>query len=189
MAQIGFYFNQTRCTGCYTCLVACKDAYDLPAGPLSYLRVLSVERGTFPHLFVAYLFSPCWHCEDPPCLRVCPTGAIRKREEDGIVVVSQGECLGREGCPQKCKKACPWDAPQFATHPQAKMEKCQLCWERLEEGKKPICVEACPLFALDAGPMEELREKYGEGREAAGFKPLWRFRPSVVFRGKKPLAP
>jgi anaerobic dimethyl sulfoxide reductase subunit B (iron-sulfur subunit) len=189
MSRIGFYFDQTRCTGCYTCVVACKDFYDVEAGRTGYLRVLSIEKGVFPDLFVAYLFSPCWHCEDPPCLKACPAGAITQREKDGIVVVDPGRCLGRDQCPEKCKKACPWDAPQFGPQGDAKMEKCQLCLERWEEGRKPVCVEACPLLALDAGPLEELHKKYGEGQGAVGFKPLWRFRPSVVFKGKKPPAP
>lgn len=185
MTTMGIYFDQARCTGCYTCVVACKDWYDIPAGPVNFMRVRCIEHGTFPVLFAAYLASPCFHCQDPPCARVCPEQAITRREGDGIVVVDPERCAGASRCPKKCLKACPWNAPQFADRPDAKMQKCQLCHERLSSGQKPICVEACPMFALDIGPLHELRAKYGSATEAEGFKYLERFGPSVVFKPKK----
>lgn len=185
MAQMGIYFDQTRCTGCYTCVVACKDWYDLQDGSVNYMRVHCIEQGAFPDLFAAYLASPCFHCEKPPCVQACPEKAISKRPDDGIVVVDRKRCAGTGQCPQKCLKACPWDAPQFSDEPDAKMQKCQLCVERLQEGRQPICVEACPMFALDIGPMDELRVKYGAVTEAEGFKQFERFRPSTIFKPKK----
>lgn len=189
MAQLGIYFDQSRCTGCYTCVIACKDWYDPgpseDAGTVSRMRVQSIERGRFPDLFAAYLALACCQCGDPPCLKACPADAIRKRGGDGIVVVNRAACLGRKECPEKCRKACPWEAPQFGPERDAKMEKCEFCAERLKEGKKPICVEACPMFALDIGPVEELREKYGDNRSAEGFKSFERFGPAVVFKQKK----
>jgi anaerobic dimethyl sulfoxide reductase subunit B len=188
MAQMGLYFDQTRCTGCYTCVVACKDWYDLDPGPVNYMRVQSIEKGTFPDLFAAYLALPCTHCLQPPCVQVCPIRAITKREEDGIVVVDSDQCLGKMECPQKCLKACPWKAPQFGPSADAKMQKCELCFERREEGQQPICVEACPMFALEVGPLEELQRKYGQVTKAEGFKYLKRFGPAVVFKPKRNLS-
>ena len=78
MTQTGFYFDQTRCTGCFTCAVACKDWHDIPAGPINWIRVNSIERGEFPKLFLTYLTIACNHCADPPCVKVCPTSAIIK---------------------------------------------------------------------------------------------------------------
>jgi anaerobic dimethyl sulfoxide reductase subunit B len=189
MPQYGIYFDQTRCTGCYTCVVACKDWYDLPAGPASFMRVKCMERGTFPDLFAAYLATPCYHCAAPPCVAACPFQAIHKRESDGIVVVDAEKCVGAELCPKRCLKACPWGAPQFQAAPDAKMQKCQLCLERLKAGRQPICVEACPMFALEAGPIEELRKKHGDQARAEGFKHLKRFEPSVTFKPKEPPRP
>ena len=88
MSQYGFYFDQTRCTGCFTCAVACKDWHDLPAGSANWLRVQSIEKGTFPHPFVAYLFTPCYHCEKPACVDICPADALVKNPENGIVTVN-----------------------------------------------------------------------------------------------------
>jgi len=185
MTQMGFYFDQTRCTGCYTCTVACKDWHDLSAGPVNWMRVHTIEKGKFPDLFVAYLALSCCHCENTPCAMVCPAGAIIKRESDGIVVVDREKCLGNLDCGKACFKACPWGAPQFGQEENAKMQKCDLCLERLEQGQKPICVEACPMYALDVGPLPELRAKYGDCVEAEGFRYPERFKPSVTFKPKK----
>ena len=74
--QLGFYFDQTRCIGCYTCQVACKDWYDIPAGSVSRMRINHIEEGKFPHLFMAHVINPCYHCAKPFCIRVCPVDAI-----------------------------------------------------------------------------------------------------------------
>lgn len=183
-ASMGIYFDQTRCTGCYTCVVACKDWYDIAAAAVNLMRVSCIERGTFPDLFAAYLASPCYHCAQPPCIAACPAAAITKRAADGIVVVDRDQCVGVDHCPQKCLKACPWSAPQFGPEPNAKMQKCELCLDRLASGRQPVCVEACPMFALDAGPLEALQARYGDGREAEGFKFRKRFNPSAIFKPK-----
>lgn len=186
MTDMGFYFDQTRCTGCYTCAVACKDWHDLQAPGLNYMRVNVIEYGRFPDLFAAYLAQPCYHCANPACVKVCPTDAIFKREFDGIVVVDRDKCLGQEECSRLCLRACSWNAPQFGPEPDARMEKCDLCLERLEQGLRPICVEACPMYALDAGPLDELRKKYGDAVEATGFKTNAKIGPSAVFKPKEP---
>lgn len=188
MAQWGIYFDQTRCTGCYACVVACKDWYDTAAGQPARMRVTCIERGTFPALFAAYLAVSCGNCENPPCMEACPHEAIFKREEDGIVVVDPEKCAGNEKCPEKCRKACPWDAPCFGPETGAKMYKCELCRQRLEAGEQAVCVEACPMYALDIGPLDALSEKYGTITEAEGFRYFQRFSPAVVFKPKKPQA-
>lgn len=185
MTQIGFYFDQTRCTGCFTCSVACKDWHDIPAGPINWIRVNSIEIGKFPKLFLAYLTIACNHCADPPCVKVCPTSAIKKRENDGIVVVDSEKCIGKDECGFKCLKVCPWDAPQFSNRLNSKMEKCNLCLDRLEKGQQTICVESCPMYALDVGSMKELQEKYGTIVEAEGFLNNDKINPSIMFKPKR----
>ena len=185
--QIGFYFDQTRCTGCYTCIVACKDWHDVPAGPAAYRRVTTIEKGKYPSPFVAYLATSCYHCTQPDCVAACPAGAIAKRKEDGIMVVDREACLGHDKC-DACLQACPYNAPQFASEPNAKMQMCTLCLDRWQEGKKPICVDGCPMRALDAGTMEELEHKYGRNRNAEGFVYSRKTRPSVAFKPKLALS-
>ena len=181
--QLGFYFDQTRCVGCYTCCVACKDWNDIPAGRAQWLRISEIVEGDFPSLFVAYLFRPCYHCAEPACQKVCPTGAISKRAEDGIVVVKRDLCLGEEAC-GSCKQACPYDAIQYGDGNNPTCQKCDFCAARRQEMKKPICVEACTMRALDSGSLEELRARYGDVPEAEGFSHHPELKPSIVFKRK-----
>lgn len=181
--QMGFYFDQTRCTGCFACVVACKDWHDVPAGPASWRRVMTIEKGEYPDLFVAFLSTACYHCVEPGCISACPADAISKRELDGVVVDREA-CLGKDNC-SLCLEECPYDAPQFGVEENAKMQKCDFCLDRLAQNKKPACVDACPMRALDAGPIEELRVKYGDTREAEGFVYSENLIPSTVFKPKK----
>ncbi len=182
--QIGFYFDQTRCDGCFACVVACKDWNDVAAGPASWRRVKTIEKGKYPDLFVAFLSTVCYHCGKPACILACPVKAISKREADGVVVVDRDACLGKDKC-DKCLVACPYDAPQFGAEDNAKMQKCHFCIDRLADKKKPVCVDACTMRALDAGPMEELKRKYGDARDATGFTYSKKLVPSVIFKPKK----
>jgi len=183
IVQLAFHFNQARCTGCYTCVVACKNWHDVPAGPASWIRVITIERGRYPDPLVAHLTSPCYHCAEPICVSICPVNAINKKKQDGIVIVDKEVCLGRDYC-QLCLETCPYDVPQFGAEANAKMQKCDLCMDRWAEGKKPICISSCPTRALDAGPMDEMMAKYGESREAVGFTFDEKLKPSAIFKAK-----
>ena len=182
--QMGFYFDQTRCTGCFACIVACKDWNDIDAGPASWRKVKTIEKGEYPDLFVAFLSTACYHCAEPACVSACPVSAISKRELDGVVIVDRQACLGKGNC-DMCLQACPYDAPQFGAEEDAKIQKCHFCLDRLAENKKPACVDACPMQALDAGPMEELKAKYGDIRDAEGFVYSEKLMPSIAFKPKK----
>ena len=178
--QLGFYFDQTRCTGCDACVVACKDWKDIPAGPVALCRIASLEEGAFPNPRVSFYPLFCFHCAEPPCVATCPTGAISKRPDDGVVVVAADLCL--PGC-RLCHDACPYRVPQFADDGPARI--CDLCLDRWENGGKPICVVACPQQALDAGPLEELSSHYGGEARVKGFPDPNLTRPSILFRNKK----
>ncbi len=138
-------------------------------GPASWIRVTAIEKGKFPDLSLSCLFTACLHCADPICAKACPVNAITKREEDGVVIVDGEVCLGGEKCRFACQKACPYSVPQFGLGPNPKMQKCDLCIDKWAENKKPVCIEACPMRALDAGPLEELKARCGDNREAEGF--------------------
>ncbi|MBU2644250.1 4Fe-4S dicluster domain-containing protein [bacterium] len=185
MNQMGFYFNQTRCIGCHTCAVACKDWHDHQDSAVNWMQIRIVEKGTFPHLFLAYLAAPCYQCEDPSCMAVCPVDAIYKRETDGIVIVDSERCLGSEACEKTpCLSACRSRSPQFGSEGNAKMQKCDFCVDRLEAGQQAICVEACPMFALDIDTLEQLQVKYGSRQTAEGFSYSKKIRPAAIFTPK-----
>jgi anaerobic dimethyl sulfoxide reductase subunit B (iron-sulfur subunit) len=157
VTQVFFYFDQSRCTGCGACAVACKDWNNVPAGAQAqWRRVYSFEAGRFPQVDVVHLCLSCCHCAEPACAKACPTGAIRKRAEDGAVLVNRDIC---RGC-RSCQTACPYGAPQYAGG-DYRMMKCTFCVDRQAQGLKPACVDACPYFALDAGTAEMLQSKYG----------------------------
>lgn len=159
--RLAFYFDSNTCSGCKTCQVACKDKNDLPMGVL-WRRVYELEGGDWkkegetwiPEVFSYHLSMACNHCEDPVCLRACPTGAITKNER-GIVSIDPGTCMG---C-HYCEWVCPYGAPQF-NEETGRMTKCDFCADYLEEGKDPACVAACPMRALDFGEVEELKERH-----------------------------
>jgi len=103
---------------------------------------------------------------------------------DADAAVAEAErCMNCAG--HLCKDACAYSAPQFAIEENAKMQKCDLCYERWDAGQKPICVEGCPPRALDAGPMEELTAKYGKENAAVGFVYSDVLQPSIVSKRKK----
>jgi len=147
--QLGFYINARRCVQCFACDVACKLANDVEVGP-RWRRVLNRWEDRLFGAADWNIAVSCMHCAKPACLEVCPTSAITKRAEDGIVVVNADDCIG---CGE-CAIACPYGAPQFGI--DGKMQKCNLCLDRLEQGKEPACIATCPGEALKFGTMEAL---------------------------------
>lgn len=159
MTQYAFYFDGTRCTGCKTCEMACKDFKDLSVG-FAYRKVYEVtagetvrdENGCINTTCVSYPFSmSCNHCDDPACVHVCPTTAMHKDPETGLVSVDVAKCIG---CGY-CHMACPYNAPKVDRE-KGHSVKCDGCADRVAAGEKPVCVEACPARALDFGTVEEM---------------------------------
>lgn len=182
MGQTGFYLQQDRCIGCMTCQVACKDKNDLDVGQLfrkvhefsggSYVQT---EQGLKNNVFAYWVSLSCNHCEKPVCVENCPTGAMQKREADGVVFIDQTKCIG---C-RYCVMSCPYGAPQY--NPKiGKTGKCDFCKDLLEKGKKPVCVSACPMRVLDSGPVDQLRKKYGSSNVIKGLPSPDRTKPALV---------
>lgn len=174
MSQLGFYYNSDICTGCKACQIACKDEHDLREGML-YRHVLAFEAGAFPNPRAYKLSIACNHCEHPKCVENCPTGAMYKRSEDGAVLHDSNRCMG---C-RMCVLSCPYDAPQF-NEQTGMVEKCDACERLRAEGKPPACVAACMMRALDFGPIDELREKYGDIDEFEGMPSGSITNPSLI---------
>jgi anaerobic dimethyl sulfoxide reductase subunit B (iron-sulfur subunit) len=179
MSQFGFFFDQSRCTGCQTCAVACKNWNGLPPGPLKYLRIYEYEKGSFPDLRVHIQWVPCYHCEKPLCAENCPSGALHKENTYGAVLLDSELC---NGC-RACWDACPYGAPVFESdEPGVKAQKCDMCIDRLEMGDQPICVLSCPNRALDFGRLETLIERYGNRRDIEDMPSGQVTSPAVIFK-------
>lgn len=161
-----FFMDTQICTGCKTCMVACRDKHDLALG-IRWRRVYEFGGGTFvPHkdgtytqdVFTCYLSIGCNHCHDPICVESCPTKAMNKTKS-GIVCIDESRCVG---C-RYCEWACPYSAPQFDPS-RGVMTKCDFCRDDILEGRSPACVAACPTRALSFGNHDELME--GQGTRA-----------------------
>ncbi|HEY3365884.1 MAG TPA: DMSO/selenate family reductase complex B subunit [Symbiobacteriaceae bacterium] len=161
--QLGFHVDMSVCLGCRTCTIACKDKNDLEVGQL-YRKVIEVEGGDYtvtgkaviPNVFAYWISISCNHCAEPRCLQNCPTGAITKREQDGVVTIDQDVCIG---C-RYCTWSCPYDAPQY-NPAKGTTGKCNLCVDLIEKGREPACVAACPVRAIHVGPIAELKKQFG----------------------------
>ena len=149
--QLGFIHHNVDCIGCRACEIACKDKNGLPPGP-RFRRVQYIEGGTFPDVYAYKVNMSCNHCAEPACLPTCPTGAIWKREADGIVDIDSTLCIG---C-RRCEATCPYGAPQFIPE-QNIVAKCNMCVDEIDAGRKPYCVMACMMRVLDIGPIDKLR--------------------------------
>jgi anaerobic dimethyl sulfoxide reductase subunit B (iron-sulfur subunit) len=179
MAQYGFFFDQSRCTGCRACTIACKGWYDIPPGPVKYMRVYQWETGAFPSVRIHSQAINCYHCENPVCVDACPHQAIFKEEKYGAVLVDPERCRGA----RQCWDACPYGAIVYASdEPSEKARKCTMCVDRLDQGLAPICVLSCSLRALEFGPIEDLRKKYGDRNTLEELPGGDVTRPAVVFK-------
>lgn len=163
MEQYGFHFNGKRCTGCKTCMLACKDYHDLPES-IAYRQVYEYVGGSWARdgagrwqqdCFAYYVSVSCNHCSNPACMEVCPTGAMHK-DERGLVSVDVQRCIG---CGY-CALSCPYHAPKV-DRSVGHSVKCDGCTERVAAGLAPICVGACPVRALDFGLIAEVRAQHG----------------------------
>lgn len=174
--RLTMIIDVTRCIGCHTCAVACKIENDLPEG-VWWNRVKTIggpapdsPAGVYPQLRMASLTIACQHCEHPPCVPVCPTGATYKRDADGIVLVDYDKCIGCGACVQ----ACPYDGvrtrnaaePTYTLYhpvggagvqPQqgGTVTKCTFCVHRVERGLTPACIDVCPTRARFFGDAND----------------------------------
>lgn len=161
----GLLIDATKCVeGCTKCVTACNEEMGLPdhgraATDPQYIRIVTVRDPETSHS--KQLPVMCQHCENPPCVDVCPTTASFKRA-DGIVLVDRHRCIG---C-RYCMMACPYKARSFAHevatdqkphNPRGKgcVESCTLCAHRVDAGRDPACVEICPTGAMLFGDLND----------------------------------
>ena len=166
MKQLVFSLDVSRCSGCMACVVACQDQNDFAGNGIAFRHVTAYEEGHFPAARISYFSIACYHCGDAPCVMVCPTGAIFKRNKNGLVDLDRTLCVG---C-HSCEMACPFGAPKFAA--DGKMAKCDMCYYRIENDMDPACVRVCPTKALKIGPIEELSEHKAEHASVSILKSL-----------------
>jgi len=180
--QHGFHFTADNCIGCHACEAACSEKNDLPAH-LSFRSVGYLEGGTFPDYRRLNISMACNHCDDPVCLKGCPTRAYTKFAEYGAVLQDPDICFG---CGY-CTWVCPYNAPQLDPV-KGQVSKCNMCVDRLEVGLKPACAAACLGGALDFGVIETPPENREEVKLAIpGFPDPSITHPNIRFQQTRPL--
>lgn len=194
-----------RCIGCQSCAVRCKVENNLPDGNW-WNRILTeggeepnTPSGIYPHLSRSYVTLSCQHCENPACAKVCPVGATYKDAESGVVRQDYGKCIG---C-RMCIAACPytgvrlfnWEEPKYAMdhavgdadaspHQKHVVEKCTLCWHRLQKDLEPACIDGCPARARFFGDLNDPESKVSQliaSREYKQLLPEEGTKPSVYY--------
>ncbi|AAW40579.1 MAG: 4Fe-4S dicluster domain-containing protein [Dehalococcoides mccartyi] len=163
----GMLIDTTRCTGCRGCQVACKQWNENPAVKTTFSPEVTnpLEQNAFNYNLLEcreieedgklnwiFAHKRCLHCYEPACVSVCPVGALHKRPT-GAVVWDQDKCFG---C-RYCQNACPFQIPKFEWDDNwAKITKCTMCWNRVENGVEPACAATCPTGAIKFGERADL---------------------------------
>jgi len=175
MPKYGWVVDSKKCIECRACEAACKQWNGVETGlGMRYRLVRTYETGSFPNVSMTALSLACNHCGNPLCLKACPTKAMYRHESTGAVLINAELCVG---C-RFCEEFCPYGAPQFnaQTH---KMEKCTMCFDRLEQGLEPACVALCPTGAIRLEKWEDI-EALGADRVANFPNPITT-QPSIRF--------
>lgn len=164
--QYRFHFDMTKCIGCRSCEIACNEQNGNPAH-IQWRRVGELEGGVYPDTQRTYLSMGCNHCISADCLRGCPVNAYTKDPLTGIVLHSASACIG---C-QYCVWNCPYSVPQF-NEERGVVGKCDMCRDRLLDGREPACVNACPENAIQVEIVNKLEWRENlESAESPGMPP------------------
>ena len=182
--RYGWFIDSRRCFGCHACEVSCKEENDVPLG--SFIRqTFYKDVGDYPNVKRFFLPVTCQHCEDAPCIKACPCGALHKGT-GGTVVVDYHLCCGHG----RCVDACPYGA--IYLDPVARQAvKCHNCYHRLEVGMEPACVATCPAEAIHFGDLNDpnakvsrkLAEARRQGVSVTTLRPEEKTRPRAFYAG------
>ena len=179
-----FLIDNRRCIGCHACSTACKSENEVPVG-VNRTWVKYVEKGEFPDTRRYFQVTRCNHCARPPCVPICPTKAMYRRD-DGIVEFDSDVCIGCKACMQ----ACPYDAihidPDSGT-----AAKCHFCAHRTDVGLEPACVVVCPVHAIIAGDLDDKGSELSRlvaAHDVSVRKPEAKTRPKLFYIDAEPAA-
>jgi Fe-S-cluster-containing dehydrogenase component/formate-dependent nitrite reductase membrane component NrfD len=179
MTRLGFLLDSSSCIGCHACTVACKSEHDVPLG-VNRTWVKYVETGTFPNVGRHFSVMRCNHCDDAPCIAICPTSALF-RAGNGVVDFQDDNCIGCKAC----MNACPYDA-LYINPATNTANKCNFCNHRIELGHEPSCVVVCPTEAIKVVDLDDPHDPVNAiiARDDVAVRaPEQNTKPKVYYRG------
>lgn len=168
--RYGMVIDLRRCVGCSACSAACRAENGTPAG-ISFNKLNISEIGKYPNSKMQFLPMPCMHCKNPPCLDACQPEATYVTD-DGRVLVDSDKCIGCGACTLACpygsrelltelkpfyegNNPTPYETKKGSKHRIGTSLKCTFCSHRIEQGRKPACVETCPALARTFGDLDD----------------------------------
>jgi len=179
MTRLGFALLSDNCIGCHACTVACKSEHDVPLG-VNRTWLKYIETGEFPNTGRSFSVMRCNHCDDAPCMTICPTSALY-RADNGVVDFNDDKCIG---C-KSCMNACPYDAI-YINPATNTAHKCNFCNHRVEVGLEPACVVVCPTQAIVTGDLDDPNSAVSKivARDKTAVRaPEQGTNPKVFYRG------
>jgi Fe-S-cluster-containing dehydrogenase component/formate-dependent nitrite reductase membrane component NrfD len=179
MTRLGFALLSDNCIGCHACTVACKSEHDVPLG-VNRTWLKYIETGEFPNTGRTFSVMRCNHCDDAPCMAICPTSALY-RAPNGVVDFDDSRCIG---C-KSCMNACPYDAI-YINPATNTAHKCNFCNHRVEVGLEPACVVVCPTHAIITGDLDDPDSEVSKivARDKTAVRaPEQGTNPKVFYRG------
>ena len=180
--RYGFAIDHRTCIGCHACTVACKTEHQIPVGQFR-TWVKYVDSGIFPESTRDFGVMRCNHCTDAPCIQICPTNALFKRD-DGIVDFDSDACIGCKACMQ----ACPYDAI-YIDKADNTAAKCNFCAHRIDNALEPACVTVCPTHSIWVGDLDDPESGISRliaENDTAVRAPEQRTGPNVHYVGASP---
>ncbi len=167
--RYGMVIDLKKCIGCHTCTIACKVENGTGPG-VFWNQVMDRETGAYPSVRRTFIPRPCMHCDNPPCVQACPSGASYKRA-DGLVLIDHKKCIGCRYCIVACPYGAryfvksqagyfaqgltPYEKLMYPEHQLGVVEKCNFCAGLIEQGQEPACVRSCPMNARTFGDLND----------------------------------
>ncbi|MDD2389904.1 MAG: 4Fe-4S dicluster domain-containing protein [Desulfobacterales bacterium] len=183
MARYGMLIDLNKCVRCRTCYVVCKVMHDIPnqfesGKRYARLKFVEPEVGKYPEVKRHFLPYHCMQCDNPACMEVCPENAIFRTKE-GLISFDPAKCIGCEACVE----ACPYNA-RYLNEETGTVDACDLCADRIAEGKLPWCAERCIGHAMMVGDLDDPNSDISKDIKRTNAKPLashFGTRPKVYY--------
>ena len=187
MARYGMMIDLDKCVRCRTCYVICKVMHEIPTqfeSGVGYtrIRLMEPEVGAYPEVKRHFVPFHCMQCDKPVCVEVCPVGASFVRE-DGIVTFDTQKCIGCE----ECVEACPYHA-RYINEDTGKVDGCNMCADRVDEGQTPWCVERCVGSAMIFGDLDDPQSEVSKAikkHNAQQISPGFGTKPKIFYANLK----